>query len=548
MKKKLLLYDSNDYERDDIGVVSPKSTVIKEETHTGDARSQFQRDLSRLIHSPAFRKLQGKTQIFPGLESDFFRNRLTHSMEVADIGKSIALRINQHSIWKAIDPIDLDLINFACLAHDLGHPPFGHVGERALNECMKNHGRFEGNAQTLRILTKIEKKRTYPDTDISIYHNQGWEELKGEQKFVDRRLGLNLTSRTLASVLKYDKKIKDGNLNTKDGVIKGYYYTDGKTIAEVKADVLKKYESKKVKKYFDEGKFKTIECSVMDLADDIAYTVFDLEDGLKSGLINLYDLLSINDQHSWFQEFLEKIAKTIKARKNLKKYLTEIDNKHEQDTPPLGKYEDYTFYTYHTKVFFDLIWRRVVKEIEGNRIETEFETLFKDFKESKNAYEKMSLYSGVINYDKFNEIAENGYFRNKLCTSLITYFLDNIEIVPDYDVPAMSKVDLNGEALLLMEVIKQYIFVSQVKSSRMQLVEYRGQEMVKKIFKTLTKEKNTIELLPSDYKTMCSYCVNDEQALYRIICDFIAGMTDRYAVEFYCRLYGESPQSFFKGV
>lgn len=101
--------------------------------------SDFRRDYARLIHSPAFRRLQGKTQLFPGTESDFFRNRLTHSIEVAQIAKGIALNINSRGYFRK-NPINTDLVELAALAHDLGHPPFGHNGEHALDECMRKHG------------------------------------------------------------------------------------------------------------------------------------------------------------------------------------------------------------------------------------------------------------------------------------------------------------------------------------------------------------------------------------------------------------------------
>jgi dGTPase len=123
-------------------------------------RTPWRRDYARLIHSPSFRRLQGKTQVFPGHESDFYRNRLTHSLEVAQIAKSIAIRLN--AVAEPFRPrgtkIEPDIVEFAGLAHDLGHPPFGHNGEEALDECMRDHGGFEGNAQSLRIVSRLEKK------------------------------------------------------------------------------------------------------------------------------------------------------------------------------------------------------------------------------------------------------------------------------------------------------------------------------------------------------------------------------------------------------
>ncbi|MGB0788054.1 MAG: deoxyguanosinetriphosphate triphosphohydrolase family protein, partial [Marinirhabdus sp.] len=157
-----------------------------------DYRSHFSRDYARLLHSPSFRRLTGKTQLFPNNETDFFRNRLTHSLEVSQIAKSIARRLNHNHKLN----IDEDLVSFSALAHDLGHPPFGHQGEEALDECMLKYGGFEGNAQTLRIITKIEKKIVNEDYPCGI-------DADGK----DIRKGLNLTYRAISSILKYDNVI-----------------------------------------------------------------------------------------------------------------------------------------------------------------------------------------------------------------------------------------------------------------------------------------------------------------------------------------------------
>ena len=169
------LYSAHDFDRetDDAGKNVPW-------------RPPFVRDYGRVVHSPSFRRLQGKTQVFPGHESDFFRNRLTHSLEVAQIAEGIAARINYTEPFFKEQPIDARLCATASLMHDLGHPPFGHNGERALDDAMCRHGGFEGNAQTLRIVSRIEKK---------IHDDNG------------NPYGLNLTFRTLAAVLKYDKII-----------------------------------------------------------------------------------------------------------------------------------------------------------------------------------------------------------------------------------------------------------------------------------------------------------------------------------------------------
>jgi len=189
-------------------------------------RSSFRRDYARLIHSPSFRRLQGKTQLFPSNESDFFRNRLTHSIEVAQIAKTIANKLNNEHPYFQLHNIDTDLVEFAALAHDLGHPPFGHNGEKALDDCMKQYGGFEGNAQTLHILAKLEKKKT-GDGNVEI-----WIDNHGK----DQRLGLHLTYRSLASILKYDERI---NLRRKksSGLAKGYYNSEAKLVEKIREHV-----------------------------------------------------------------------------------------------------------------------------------------------------------------------------------------------------------------------------------------------------------------------------------------------------------------------
>jgi dGTPase len=229
---------------------------------------------ARLVHCPAFRRLQGKTQFFPG-ESDFFRNRLTHSLEVAQISKSIAIKLNYDYFGDATDDdhrISTDLVEFAALAHDLGHPPFGHNGEAALDECMRAVGGFEGNAQTLRILSRVEKKRTTTGPRYIEF-----------QDGQDARLGLNLTFRSLASILKYDEEILTRSEN--DPITKGYYAEERELVEKIKKHVTGKNDY--------EEKFKTVECDIMDIADDIAYSTYDFEDAMKAGFTSVLDVLRL---------------------------------------------------------------------------------------------------------------------------------------------------------------------------------------------------------------------------------------------------------------
>src|SRR5471030_2332175 len=133
---------------------------LGEPRRDGDVRSEWERDYARLIHSSAFRRLQSKTQVLGLGESDFYRTRLTHSMEVAQIGVGILkwLRAHHKNTEEIVQALPKSaLMNSICLAHDIGHPPFGHGGEVALNLCMRKFGGFEGNGQTLRILSRLDK-------------------------------------------------------------------------------------------------------------------------------------------------------------------------------------------------------------------------------------------------------------------------------------------------------------------------------------------------------------------------------------------------------
>ena len=249
----MCLYQKNDYQRE-------KTVATHTATTAEPYGSDFRRDFARLIHSAAFRRLQGKTQVFPGLESDFFRSRLTHSLEVAQIAKSIAIKINfEHECFQQ-NPIDVDLVEFSGAAHDLDHPPFGHNGERALDDRMKAIGGFEGNAQTFRIVTRIEKKELRGNCQAPI-----------DKDGVDQRLGLNVTYRSLASIIKYGRIIPF--YRTSEGIQKGIYEFEKSVFDKVKSSVCQDIPNNR--------EFKTIECSIMDVADDVAYSTYDLEDTFK---------------------------------------------------------------------------------------------------------------------------------------------------------------------------------------------------------------------------------------------------------------------------
>ncbi len=197
-------------------------------------RTRFQRDRDRILHTTAFRRLEYKTQVFVNYEGDYYRTRLTHTLEVAQIGRTMARALGANE----------DMVEAICLAHDLGHPPFGHSGEVMLNRLMEGHGGFDHNKQSLRIVRKLETR--YPDFP-----------------------GLNLSWEVLEGIVKH----------------------------ETEYDVSDAQE-------FDPGKRGTVEAQLANPADELAYTAHDLDDGLRSGLIVPADLEGLT-WWAWLKESLE---------------------------------------------------------------------------------------------------------------------------------------------------------------------------------------------------------------------------------------------------
>jgi dGTPase len=223
-----------------------------------DYRNAFQIDRDRIIHAQAFRKLQAKTQVFLSGEYDFYRTRLTHSMEVAQIGRSICHFLRtQGGPLRDDFHIDGDLVEAVCLAHDLGHPPFGHSGERTLQELMLPWGGFEGNAQTLHLLTE------------TIYQNESGVR------------GMQPTRALLDGVLKYKQLFSEfatppPNHFLYDPQVAAREFVLGGAAIPAELQAGERLNA-----------FKSVECQIMDWADDAAYSLNDIVDGVKAGFLTI---------------------------------------------------------------------------------------------------------------------------------------------------------------------------------------------------------------------------------------------------------------------
>ncbi|SIO56145.1 dGTPase [Bradyrhizobium erythrophlei] len=467
-------------------------------------RSQFRRDYARLIHCPSFRRLQGKAQLFPCQESDFFRNRMSHSLEVAQIAKSIAIKLNDEHDYFKTNNINTDLIEFAGLAHDVGHPPFGHNGEAQLDRHMIEYGGFEGNAQTLRILSRLEKKQTttYPQTN------------EIPQPFIngqDYRLGLNLTYRSLASILKYDREIprntdaRRNALNEKHAV-KGYCFSERDLVVQIREHV--------VGKNF-EGEMKTIECSIMDIADDIAYSTYDLEDAFKGGFLTPLSIIAMPDAAK--SPIVAKVKRRIDANYG---HLPVQDRQ-------------FTLAEYNTtlrRIFAGVLNVEIPESLAAEGLD-------------------MDQYNALVvsvTASTSENLCRNGYYRTEFTSQLVGRFIRAVEVCHfDEFRPVLSKVRLAIEAFVAVEVLKTLPFEAVIMSSRLKSAENRGQWVIEQIFGEL-KDDGGYLLMPEDWRLLIEANPGDTAWKQRSICDYIAGMTDAYCLEFYERILGRAAPSIQK--
>ncbi len=392
-----------------------------------DYRTPFQIDRDRIIHSSEFRRLQGKTQVFLPGEYDYYRTRLTHSIEVAQIGRSICnyLYTSNKDIFNENYFIDADLVESSCLTHDLGHPPFGHAGERTLHNLMKPYGGFEGNAQTLRLITEI----FYTSENV--------------------RRGLNPTRAFIDSILKY--KSLYSNLNNPNN---HFIYDFQKQFLDFT------FENKLSETNLTSGNelnsFRSIECQIMDWADDTAYAINDLVDSISGGFITIYKLLK------WREENQSKIS-DLQA-----KFLDEIIN-----------------------------WMK-----KGN-YKPRFGSQIGDFILACSISETSSIFNALTNRYKYNIVIQKE-------------FLEKVE--------------------LYKKISTDLVF----KSSQLHQMEFKGNKMLSGIFEVLEDNYITslkpIKLLP-DFTDNIIRSENDKMVRARLVCDYLSGMTDSFALRTYKRLF-----------
>lgn len=400
---------------------------VSESQRTSDYRSPFQIDRDRLIHSSEFRRLQGKTQVFIPGDYDYYRTRLTHSIEVAQIGRSICNFLTKtHTDLFADDYfIDPDLVESACLAHDLGHPPFGHAGERTLNKLMKPYGGFEGNAQTLRLLTEIFYK-----TDNA---RRG---MKPTRAFVDAVMKYKLLYSQLDNpenhfLFDYQKEYVDFVFN-------GNKIPDSLLAGQVL------------------NKFKSIECQIMDWADDTAYATNDLVDSISGGFLTLLKLEKFRDK--MYSELSEEELEHIEE---------------------------------------------IISWIRKGNYKAKFGSQIGEMIQACSVVERKTFMDGVTNRYKY-------------------------ELLVDHKVERK------------VELYKKIAVVNVFRSPQLHQMEFKGDYMVKKFFGTFEdnyiKEVTGVKLLPEFTHNLLKSC-KDEVKRARIVCDYIAGMTDAFAMTTYKRLF-----------
>ncbi|MGI2130180.1 anti-phage deoxyguanosine triphosphatase [Shewanella baltica] len=433
------------------------SSVWQERRHgedkqrRNDHRSPYQRDRARILHSAAFRRLQAKTQVLGVGMNDFYRTRLTHSLEVSQIGTGIAAQLRRKYPQHKQLLCSMSLLESLCLAHDIGHPPFGHGGEVALNYMMRDHGGFEGNGQTFRILSKLE-----PYT-------------------LD--FGMNLCRRTMLGILKYpaphSKLFVAGEHNeitnhrqlkpSQWPPVKGIFDDDNDIFAWVLEPLSEADRSRFTSTQQGSHpalhhyphlrtQFKSFDCSIMELADDIAYAVHDLEDAIVMGIVTA---------SQWHQDVAPTLTNSGDA------------------------------------------WIRHELADIGNKL-----------------------------------FSHEHHLRKDAIGTLVNGFVTAIVISEDdvFEEPLLRfNATLEPEFAIALNVLKQLVYKYVIRKPEIQMLEYKGQQIVMGLFEAFASDPE--RLLPLN--TQERWRESEQQGLnsHRVLADYISGMTDEFAGRLYQQLF-----------
>jgi dGTPase len=342
-------------------------------------RTCFQRDRDRILHTTAFRRLEYKTQVFINFEGDYYRTRLTHTLEVAQIGRTIARALGANE----------DLTEAICLAHDLGHPPFGHSGEATLNKMMKEHGGFNHNHHSFRIVTEVEKR--YPEFP-----------------------GLNLSWEVLEGIVKHETEYDKSDASNFDPQLRGH-----------------------------------LEAQITNVADELAYTSHDLDDGLRSGLIT--------------PEMLTDIELWKMAAVRFRKQGGQVD---------------------------DLMRHQIIRELVGIEVNS-------------------------MIHDTAARIDQTG-----------------VKSVAELQSLPHNLVGFEAEMIENNRILKEFLYNNMYRHYRVVRMQKKAEEVLTRLF---TAYCETPTMLPPQF-----YEQIEEKGKERTICDYLAGMTDRFAIEEYQKLFDPS--------
>ncbi|MCZ6674897.1 MAG: dNTP triphosphohydrolase [Verrucomicrobia bacterium] len=388
-------------------------------------RNCFEVDRDRIIHTSAFRRLQAKTQVFQSGEYDFYRTRLTHSIEVGQIGRSICSYLKKSSKHLGEDfHVDPNLVEAVCLSHDLGHPPFGHNGEKTLNRLMREYGGFEGNAQTLRLITE------------TIYSD------------FKKRSGMRPTRALLDGVLKYKSLYSERDQPENHFLFdaqKPYldFVFDGKELA-------KEFLTPDAK-----NKFKSLECQIMDWADDTAYSIHDIADGIRAEFITV--------------DNLEKWASSQK--------LTAQESAHVES---------------------------IIAIIRQGNVDAMLGLKIGEFIHASTLQERSNFMSEVTNRYRF-------------------------------------KLSIDPAKQEESELYKRIAFDIVFLSTRVKQLEYKGDRMLERLFEALLenytrRDQKSMRLVSTKLEARLKKAA-DAPEKARLLCDYLAGMTDSFAIKTFRRLF-----------